>query len=537
MNRCFGSLVVVVWLIAESVAVVPQDRPAAARNEEAASCTAKERPDSSPADLVRATTRLAEETRAELARSREQNEALRQLLEQTRQEMARLREEVALLRMSMGPGRLGDATPTTAAKAARAGEPPSSQVAEKGESPASPGAAGELREQVEVNTAQIKELDQTKVESQSRFKVRLFGTLLSNTYFNTADTSQAAAPTEAPPRPASGPGPGHNLGATLRQTEFGFALSGPKVGAASLSADVDFDFFGGTVSAYDGNVLGTLRMRTAAAHLEGPRTSLAIGLMGPMISPLNPTSLAEVYYPALAESGNLWQWLPQVTVQRRASLSEDSDLLLQAGLMLPFGESLNGQALQGRPGYESRIAFSRRLDAERRMEIGIGGSFRRDLFGFGRSVDAYTATSDWSVPLSGMLELSGEGYFGRGITLSEHSGGNTSDAFVLSGPVSDPTTRIRGIHSTGGWAQLKFKPIERLEFNSAFGVDDPRDRDVFSGVFSDSTRLRNQTFSANSIYRLRSNVLLSLEYRHIRSAYPGATSTNDHINLAIGYLF
>ena len=51
-----------------------------------------------------------------------------------------------------------------------------------------------LEEQVEVQTAQIKEHAQTKVESDSRFKVRLFGALLMNTYLNSSDSANSDVP-------------------------------------------------------------------------------------------------------------------------------------------------------------------------------------------------------------------------------------------------------------------------------------------------------------------------------------------------------
>ncbi len=533
MNLYTGRFVIILSFLWGSALGWATDGPAAEPGRKGSECPAPAGVDPALLDLIRRTQELAESSRAELARSREQSESLQRVLEETRQELVRLREEVSRLRAGM-----------PAASTVRVEKTPQDQTVQSARQPQPPDTAAPqtsslagIKDQVGINDAQIRELDQTKVESDSRFKVRVFGTILSNTFFNTADSSLAAAPRAAPPAAAQGQGSGGNLGATLRQTEFGFALTGPKVGAARLSADVDFDFYGGTSSGYDYNVLGALRMRTATARLTGPRTSVAVGLMGPMISPLNPSSLASVYYPALGESGNLWEWLPQITVERRIPINEQDDLVLQGGLMMPFGDAVNGRLLQGRPGYESRIAFARTLDADRRLEIGVGGYFHRDLFGFGRSVDSYASTGDWLVPLGTRLELSGEAFYGRSVTLSEHSGGNIADMFAFTGSIDDPATSIRGVYSLGGWTQLKARATPRLEFNGAFGIDDPRNRDVFSGLFGNGSRLKNQTFSANSIFRLRSNFLVSFEYRRLWTDYPGARSTNDHFNLAVGYLF
>jgi hypothetical protein len=478
-------------------------------------------------DLMHTMQELAKQSEVELKRSREQNERLQQLLEQTRQELTRLREEMELLRSSVSPSRPAVPSPISPESNGDAGNQDDSDD----------GLTARLtraEERVDLNTAQIIEQAQTKVESESRFKVHLFGTVLSNTYFNTSNSSNSAVPTVAPPQIESG---GHSLGATFRQTQIGFSMTGPTLGAARLSAGVDFDFFGGVADGYNQNVMGALRMRTASVRLDGSRTSLAIGLMTPLISSLNPNSLAAVSYPALGESGNLWQWLPQVTTERRIMVREDTDLILQGGLIIPFGETANGVALAGRPGYESRIAYATRLTGDRRLEIGVGGYFQPRNLGFGRTVNSYAATSDWQLPLTRRFELSGEAFYGQTLSLSMQSGADIASVLSFHGSLSDPLTTVRGVHSAGGWTQLNAIATGKLDFNVAFGLDDPRNRDIYAGQVSYDVRLKNETFSINSIFRFRSNFLVSAEYRRLWTAYPYIQTTNNHINLAVGYLF
>jgi len=112
-----------------------------------------------------------------------------------------------------------------------------------------------------------------------------------------------------------------------------------------------------------------------------------------------------------------------------------------------------------------------------------------------------------------------------------------SGKFSFSGALDNPATNFRGIDSSGGWTQLRAKASPKLEFNLAYGLEDPRNRDIFAGLFKNTSRLRNETLSVNSIYRFRSNFLLSLEYRRLWTVYPDAKTTNGHINLGVGYSF
>jgi hypothetical protein len=469
-------------------------------------------PQSGNADVQEQLRRI--ETIAEQAVA--QNKTLQKALEETRSEVVQLRRELDELRSR---------------QAARPGS---------GNDPAAVDTAARLdriQDQVEINATQIREQAQTKVESDSRFGVKLFGSVLYNMFYNSRDSGEQAVPLEAPASSTRIAGGGDNFGATVRQTSFGFAMSGPKIGSARLSGSVDFDFYGGSPGTYGTDVLGALRMRTATARLDGRSDSLALGLMEPMVSPLSPKSMASVYYPALGESGNLWQWVPQVTVEHRLAINGSDSFALQGGVMIPTGDNFYGKELQGRPGYEFRTAYSRKLDPDRRFETGVGGYVHPQPFGFGRSVNSYAVTGDWVIPIHRRLELSGEAYYGQSIALQAVSGPEISSLFGFNGPIDDPQSAFWGIHSAGGWFQLTAFASPRLEFNAAWGLDDPSNRDIVRGAVKTTSRLNNRTLSLNSIYRLRSNFVLGFEYRRLWTAYPDLQSTNNHINLAVGYLF
>jgi hypothetical protein len=95
----------------------------------------------------------------------------------------------------------------------------------------------------------------------------------------------------------------------------------------------------------------------------------------------------------------------------------------------------------------------------------------------------------------------------------------------------------------GGWAQLKFRAASRIEFNGAFGQDNPQGSEVRSSSggqqnYFDRWLARNQTALFNVVYRPRSDVLMSLEYRHLRTFTTVAEPYSaDHVAMSVGVLF
>ena len=68
------------------------------------------------------------------------------------------------------------------------------------------------------------------------------------------------------------------------------------------------------------------------------------------------------------------------------------------------------------------------------------------------------------------------------------------------------------MNSVGGWAQLKYRPANKWEFNAAFGMDNPYARDLeyfqYAQSYGDPTLARNQGSFVNMIYRPRSDLII-----------------------------
>ena len=104
------------------------------------------------------------------------------------------------------------------------------------------------------------------------------------------------------------------------------------------------------------------------------------------------------------------------------------------------------------------------------------------------------------------------------------------------------TSSLRALNSIGGWAQLQYRATNTLEFNGAFGQDNPYAADVrafpYAKSYADHSLVRNQGSFVNAIYRPRSDLLFSAEYRFLRTFNIDDTAASaSHISLTMGVLF
>ena len=388
----------------------------------------------------------------------------------------------------------------------------------------------ELEETQRLLADRLEEQYQTKVESASRYRTKLSGVVLLNAFANRGQVDREEVPNLAQRRGSAETG--GSLGFTALQSQLGFETYGPTLAGARASAGLQFDFFGVSPGSgpYEAS-WGAVRLRTATMRLDWERTSVIVGQDAPFLSPLSPTSVASLGYPAFSFSGNLWTWNPQVRVERRFAVSERGNLSLQGGFFDPVPRASQ------QPGYATRFAWTYG-DPDRPLTIGVGGYYSRQDYGAGRIQDGWAGTADWLIPLGSRFGLSGEFYRGRAFG---SLGAAQGRSVLFDGPQSDPDSSITGLNSMGGWAQLTFKATSAIEFNAARGEDHPDSRDlqrfIPEGTYSASIS-RNRSELFNVVYRPRTDLVFSLEYRRMKTwrLSTGADKAK-HLNLGIGVLF
>jgi len=350
------------------------------------------------------------------------------------------------------------------------------------------------------------------VETSQKFPLSLNGMLL----FNAFSSSESALYTSYS---ALLQGP-YRDGATVGQSIIGLQFQGPSLpGQGHVTGSLTMDFL----------VAGTnragLHIREADITLNWKDRSVSFGQMKPLISPMQPSSLAEVAISPLAGAGNLWYWLPQARYEERLHIGSQTGVTL-AGAVMQTQESsaITADAYTSllepaRPAAEGRAAFWHRFDETRRLEIGAGFHVSSTHIAY-VSVPSRIASLDWSLSLLSKLQWTGSFYHGQNVA----SLGSLRNGFYVSW---DGTAHA--IKATAGWNQLAFPLTSRLTFN------------VFGGIESDDDSpsiVRNFSYAANLMYHLGPNVVLGAEALQTRfKYYDGSRQLINHYDLALAYLF
>jgi hypothetical protein len=372
---------------------------------------------------------------------------------------------------------------------------------------------------LEVLQAQIAELAQTKVESTSKFPVKIFGTIHSDVFANSDNPNWLDIPNLANARPADG----HSgtFSASLRQTRIGFTADGPTLGTVRTSAVVAMDFFGGIPGFQTGQVMGLPRLLVAFARLDGEKTAAEIGQDHVLLAPKDPTSLAAFAFPLMFRSGNLYLRAPQVRLERAIT----SRFHASGGIVAPIGGDLVGEdyrfvppALGGersrRPGVQARIGYATTTDATAPsvVDVGISGHY-------GWERRPTQLADSWAGALDFVLRRKWIGVAGE----------------VFSGENVDAFGGALGLdaRAAGGWAELQLRPAQRFSIQAGAGVDEVR-----GAAQSVVPRRRNRTTFGNVIFSVTPEVETSFEYRWLATTPNGAAERrNHHFDWILAYKF
>jgi len=366
--------------------------------------------------------------------------------------------------------------------------------------------------------AQVAELAQSKVESTTRFPLKLFGTIHTHMFANTDEPNWMDVPNIVQPAPAGGQA--GTFSAAVRQTRIGLAADGPLVGGARTSGVIAMDFFGGIPGFQTGQVMPLPRLVVGFARIESDRLAFQAGQDHVILAPRDPSSLAAFAFPSLFRSGNLYLRAPQA----RGEAAITPGLRVTAGILAPVGGDLPGEnyrfvppALGGErsrhPAFQAHLGYSSNadVDALRRVAFGVSGHFARERRD-GRLDESWAGAVDFAVRRDG-VGAAGELFTGRNI--DAFGGGTGLDA-----------------RAAGGWGELQFFPTSRLAASAGLGLDRLR------GAVAILPRRENRSVYGTVSFALTPEIEAALEY-HRLATRPGTgiERRNHHFDWVLLYRF
>jgi hypothetical protein len=456
-----------------------------------------------------------------------QMEAYQKQLIELRQQLSVLHQQMAAEKATTPP-----TSPTTMQ--------PASANAGSGEVASETAATlDEIRERQGIEESQISTHEVTKVETESKYPLKLSGLILFNGFVNTRQVDDSVSPAYA--MPGSG-----STGLSLRQAVLGMDARGPHLFGATSHADLRVDFFAsGTASNYP--AAGVLRLRTAHAALDWKKTQAFVELDRSILEPNEPSSLVAVAQPELAWAGNLWSWNPQIGLSHRFALASSSRIEMEAALIdasdpLPPGYTLNSsnvtQTERSRwPGSEARIAFQHG-ESDFGPAIGAGGYFSPHRNLNGDTFDAWAGTVDLRFPLGRYFAMTANAYRGQALA-GLGAGGYVNYYYTYQG--SDEY--VHALDDVGGWAQLKARAGQRIEMNAGYGIDNPFSKEIQAAMRPPGSSIyaglaRNRSYFSNIIFSPSAYLVFSLEYRRLwTNMSAGPTNFSDIIGVGAGYKF
>jgi hypothetical protein len=400
---------------------------------------------------------------------------------------------------------------------------------------------------------QISDEAESAVQTRSRFHVELSAQVLTNSFITTGRVNNTDVPQTAlvPVAPGTAPPTNSAFGVTLRQTRLGAATSIDDVAGGTFAGDIDIDFFGGVqTSSGDRRLFPELRMRTARARLIWPRTELMFGSDTPLISDLNPLSLASVGTPDFSGAGNLWNWLGQVRLtQSIGSLGAGAHRVswaIQGAIMTPYAAQLatgepdlvDAGERSTRPAFEARLRTrwgasdvrgvetvqEALIGARPGGEIGIGIHQGWVTTAADVLTQSHAVSVDARLVLIPRVELRGEAYAGQ--VLRGLGGGGVAQNF--GAPPAGSSALGPPLRDAAGWAQINGQPVQSLITGVGCGVDVTNPDD-------NAPRRQNTVCAVHADWRPTQPLLFGIEYRQIGTRYSSGTFGARHVNFIFGF--
>jgi hypothetical protein len=376
----------------------------------------------------------------------------------------------------------------------------------------------------EINGAESYGLDELKAEMKqlawTKGDVRIvpYGVLWGSALYSTSRTSPGPYTLFVPSLDDEGE---DDFVIDTRRTRIGLDVAGPmmaNLGCAQTGGKIEIDFHGAFVVENKPGVL----LRHAYGEIKNENFRLLAGQTWDVISPLYPGTMS---YSVGWGGGNIGYRRMQIRLERYRTFSDRLQFTAAGSVNQNIVSDFTAAAdvdpeASDWPLFEGRLGatLGRRGAHCNPAAFGLSGHIGEQGFDFTAAgpaplnlpprddarVPTWSLNLDARIPFGERFGVQGEFFTGQ--NLGTFLGG------VVQGV--DHVSR-RGIRSTGGWFDVWYDWLPCLHSCGGFGIDDPRDNDVFSG------RIYNHFFFANSSFDLTDKLTLGMEVSSWKTLYVG----------------
>jgi len=307
---------------------------------------------------------------------------------------------------------------------------------------------------------------------------------------------------------------------TARETRLGLELAGPEMECLKTTGKIETDFYGGNTANSP-----NLRLRLAYLDLAMPSgTAVRAGQDWETFLTVIPRT---VNITIMADVGALGLRRPQFRVTQDIPIYAKTKLVAKLAAARTIGDDSDGGmqddgADAGYPSVQYNLCLETPLLTAKTTKLSVSGHWGNETVDSTVSnVVVDTDVKDyntWSVIGSLFLpvhqNVAIQGTIWQGKNLDTYYGG--------IGQGINKTLQ-RGIGARGGYIQLVTDLTDRLNWNLAYGIDDPDDQDLNNG-----NRSQNKAVITSAYYKITSAVTAAFEYYYMTTSYKGQSAAADN---------
>jgi len=308
---------------------------------------------------------------------------------------------------------------------------------------------------------------------------------------------------------------------TAKETRLGLELAGPDIENLKTTGKIETDFYGGGGSQNS----PTLRLRLAYLDVAmSSGTAVRAGQDWDTFMTVIPKTLNIAI---LADVGALGFRRPQFRIIQDIPIYDKTKLVAKVAAARTIGEDIDGGmqddgADSGYPTVQYNLCLETPLLTAKATKLSVSGHWGNEtLDSTVSNVVVDTDVKDyitWSVVGSLYLPLHQnvaiQGTIWQGENLDTYYGG--------IGQGVNKTLQT-GIGAKGGYIQLITDLTDQLNWNLAYGIDNPNNQDLSNG-----NRSKNQTVVTSVYYKIASAVTAAFEYYYMTTSYKGQSDTSDN---------